>query len=414
MQPNYKTTLRVCSLAYITQAIVVNLVPLFFVIFRSDYGISYAFLAGVVLYTFVVQILVDLASVRLVSRVGYRTLSVLSQITSAAGLIMLTLLPIVMRSFQAALVISVTFYSIGGGLAEVVISPICDALPTDDSKAGSMSFLHSFYSWGQVLVILVTTAALSLIGDARWQLIPLVWSVVPIVNIVGFLKAPIPEVTAQKAGGILEMLKSPVFISAMVLMICSGASEQVMAQWSSMFAERGLGISKVAGDLFGPCLFAAFMGLGRTAYGVIGDRLNITKALLLGSLLTVASYIMAVFSPWAPLSLAGCALSGLGVSILWPGMLSYSARRYPAGGGAMFALLALGGDIGCSVGPWLSGLVSDRVLVADGASFISKCVALDAEQLGLRCGILAGIVFPVIMAAAMAVIVLKKQKQSQD
>ncbi len=392
----YKKTLLSCYLGYVTQSIVVNLAPLFFVIFKDTFGFSYTFLANLVLVTFLIQIAVDALCVKLVDAVGYRKVAVMSQFFSAAGLLLLGVLPLIMTEMKAAVMISVLFYSVGGGLIEVVISPIVDALPSE-AKESSMSLLHSFYSWGQVFVIIVSTLLLKILGDSNWFFVPLFWALLPTVNLILFFHVPIIEPDREEIRFTpRDLVGSKVFVLAMFMMICSGAAEQVMAQWASMFCEMALGVPKVLGDIFGPCLFAACMGIGRTLYGIFGSRIDLRRCLTACSALTVLCYIGAVFTASPVLSLASCALCGLGVSLMWPGMLSLSASRFNAGA-ATFALMAIGGDIGCSVGPYLTGIVSDFVSTNETFSSLTLKLGLTAEQLGLKAGILSGIIFPILL-----------------
>ncbi len=386
----YRSTLIACYLGYITQAITVNLAPLFFVIFQNQYGVSYTQIANLVLITFVIQIIVDASMVKLTPIVGYRRSAVFAHIFSVIGLVCLTILPRVMPAY-AGILISVFFYSIGGGLTEVVISPIVDALP-GDAKASAMSLLHSFYSWGQMAVVILSTVLLSIVGNANWFYIPLVWAILPLCNIFLFARVPIVEPEEeQKSNGAGKFLRSPIFVVAVLMMICSGASEQAMSQWASLFAERGLGVPKIAGDLLGPCMFAFCMAIGRTVYGICGEKINIEKALMACAGLTIGCYIVVAFVPNPVVALLGCALTGLGVSLMWPGMLSYSSQKYDyKAGPVLFSLLALGGDIGCSVGPWITGCVSDTYLAT-----VERTA--EAESQAIRYGLLAAVIFPALM-----------------
>ncbi len=387
---SYRSTLIACYLGYITQAITVNLAPLFFVIFQMHYGVSYTQIANLVLITFVIQIIVDMSMVKLTPIFGYRHSAIFAHIFSVIGLVCLTILPRIMPAYVGIL-ISVFFYSIGGGLTEVVISPIVDALP-GDAKASAMSLLHSFYSWGQMAVVILSTVLLTIIGNENWFYIPLVWAILPFGNLFLFAKVPIVEPEEeQKSNGAGKFLRSPIFIVAVLMMICSGASEQAMSQWASLFAERGLGIPKIAGDLLGPCMFALCMAIGRTIYGICGEKINIEKALMACAGLTIACYIVVAFVPNAVIALLGCALTGFGVSLMWPGMLSYSSQKYNyKAGPVLFSLLAMGGDIGCSVGPWVTGCVSDAYLMT-----VEQSAA--AESQAIRYGLLAAVIFPLLM-----------------
>ncbi len=401
MQTNYKSTLRACYIGYITQAIVVNLAPLFFVIFREDYGVSYAFLANIIFITFAVQIFIDALMVKLILKIGYRMSAVLAHVSSFVGLVLLGILPDLIGP-PVAIVIAAFFYSLGGGLIEVVISPIVDSLP-GDAKASSMSLLHSFYSWGQMLVVLLTTLFLLAIGRENWKIIPLLWAIVPFFNFFAFLKVPLIPISEEESGhSVLSFFKSPVFLVALTIMICAGASELAMSQWASLFAEKGLGVSKALGDILGPCLFAVFMGIGRTFYGICGEKIDISKALIVCAALTIGCYALSVFCPIPIVALFGCAICGLGVSLMWPGTLSYTSKKYNyKAGPVMMILLALGGDVGCSLGPWVCGRISDLYL----------SVNADAESMAIRAGLCVSAIFPILMIAALVIMSRLKKKE---
>ena len=411
MKNKYKGTLISCYLGYVTQSIVVNLAPLFFVIFRTSYGITYELLATLILLTFFVQIAVDFPSIKFVSFLGYRKSAVLSQLFSFAGLFFLGFSTLIIKNSIVAITVSVLLYSIGGGLIEVVISPIIDALPSD-SKDSSMSLLHSFYSWGQVVVIILTTVLLKILGHSLWYVIPVIWSVLPLVNIFNFTKVPIIEPEVHTPGKVTkELFTSKLFILFLIMMICSGAAEQVIAQWASLFCEKGLGVEKVTGDLLGPCLFATFMGIGRTFYGIYGSKIDLTKALCGCSLLSIMCYIAMSCFKSPVISLAGCALCGLGVSLLWPGLLSLSSSRFVVAGSAMFSLLALAGDIGCSLGPYLTGIVSDKVTASERLASYASSLSMTPDEFGLKCGIASGIIFPIIMFIGTLPLLFSKKKK---
>ncbi len=393
----YTSTLYACYLGYITQAIVVNLAPLFFVIFQNRFAISYMDLANLVLITFVVQIATDAAMIKLTARFGYRRSAVAAHVFAAVGLAGLAIFPYIMPPY-AGIIVAVVIYSIGGGLTEVVISPIVDALP-GEAKASAMSLLHSFYSWGQMLVVILTTILLAIIGDDNWRYLPLVWALIPAFNLFNFMKVPIIEPSEEmKSNGIGKFLRSPIFIVALLMMICGGASEQAISQWASLFAEKALGVPKMMGDLLGPCLFALCMGIGRTVYGILGDeKINIEKALLGTTIFCILCYGITVFVPLPFVALLGCAFSGFGVALMWPGILSYTSQKYNyQAGPVLFSLLALGGDTGCSLGPWIAGTVSDLYIAANGATPA-------VENAAIRVGILASVVFPVMMIVLLCV-----------
>lgn len=387
-------------MGYITQAIVVNFMPILFVVFNEDYNISLASLGTLVLINFVVQIITDIVAAKSVDRLGFRRSAVPAHVLSVLGFVMLGVLPSVMQNTYLALVLSVIVFSIGGGLIEVVVSPIVDALPADDNSA-AMSLLHSFYCWGQLAVVLVTTLMIKIFGYGIWKLTAILWAIVPAVNIYMFAKVPLPKTCEETRVPIGKLLKENGFAIGLVLMLGAGAAEQVMAQWVSLFAQKGLGVSKIVGDLLGPCSFALFMAIGRMWYGIKGEKLDLKKALLFCSMLCILCYAVCVFSQNAIVSLVFCALTGFSVSLMWPGTLSYNAACFKNGGAAMFGVMAMFGDIGCSLGPWLAGMVSDNVQKAEWAVSCAAGLGISAEQFGLKAGILMGIIFPVIMVLGL-------------
>jgi fucose permease len=381
-ETNYKSTLHACYLGYITQALIINLPPLLFVVFQEKFGLSYTMLGSLVATVFVTQLIVDALAIKLVDKFGQRISVVMAHLFAAAGMIAMAFLPRVFPSPYMGLITASVLFSVGGGLIEVLVSPIVESLP-GEAKASAMSLLHSFYSWGQVLVIILSTSALLLVGQDMWYLLPLVWSLLPLYNFFKFRKVPlVPSPEESKRTPLRTLFRSKIFLLALLLMICSGAGEHSMGQWASLFAEKGLGISKALGDILGPCLFAIMMGIARTWYGIKGQKTNIHTALTVCSALCVASFIVTALVPLPAVSLLGCALCGLSVSLMWPGMLSLTAAGYPSGGVAMFALLALAGDLGCSIGPQFVGIIADR----------SR----------LNTGLLAAIIFPVIMLIGLA------------
>lgn len=388
MKYTYKHTLRACYLGYITQAIVVNLAPLLFVIFQDQYHISFEMIGRLILINFGTQIVADILSVKYVDRIGYRKAAVIAHIFCSVGLMSLGILPLIMPTPYMGLVIAVMIYAIGGGIIEVLVSPIVEFLPGDE-KASAMSLLHSFYCWGQVGVVLLTTLLLKVIGSSYWFVLPILWAFIPLYNIKNFLKVPIIEPHEDAPTmSIGELLSTRGFVIALLLMLCAGASEITMSQWSSLFAEKGLQVPKVAGDLLGPCLFAALMGIGRSIYGIWGHKINLNRALMASGILCVICYAVTIFVQNPFISLLGCAVTGLSVSLMWPGTFSLTSATYPMGGTAMFGMLAIFGDIGAAVGPWIAGVVSDAV------------------GLGLKAGLLVAIVFPIMLV--IGVMLLKK------
>ena len=378
---NYDHTLCASYLGYICQAIVNNLAPLLFLTFQREFSLSLGRITLLVTVNFGVQLLVDLASAAFVDRLGYRRCAVAAHLFCAAGLAGLAVLPGLLPHPYPGLLAAVCLYAVGGGLIEVLISPIVEACPTR-RKAAAMSLLHSFYCWGCVLVIALSTGFLALFGAGGWRLLALLWALAPAANAALFCRVPLNSLTPEGGGMSLRALAgSGAFWLLALLMVCAGASEQAMSQWASAFAESGLGVSKALGDLAGPCFFAVLMGLARTLYAVFSERVSLLVFIRGSCVLCVGAYLLAVFAPHPALALLGCGLCGLSVGILWPGVFSIAAARLPAGGTALFALLALGGDLGCSGGPTLVGLVSDA---AGGA---------------LRAGLLAAILFPLALLA---------------
>lgn len=389
---NFKSTVFACYRGYITQGIVNNLSPLFFVLFQNKFGISYSLISALILCNFVTQVITDMLSVKYVDRIGYRKSAVIAHALAFLGLVMQGTLPNVLPAPYVGLVLATIVNGVGGGLIEVIISPIVDSCP-GDAKASAMSLLHSFYCWGQVGVVLITTLLLRLIGEDLWFILPILWSLLPLYNLFRFLKVPLmPTVPEEEKTPLKTLFTSKIFLVALLLMLCAGASELAMSQWSSLFAERALGVTKVIGDLLGPCLFAVFMGIGRTIYGVWGEKIHLTGAMVFCAALCILCYLgTALFeNPW--LSLLSCALCGFSVSLMWPGTFSLTSAAYPKGGTAMFGILAVLGDVGCSVGPALMGAVSGAV--SGNANIAASFPNLTADQLGLKSGMLFSAVFP--------------------
>ncbi len=378
---SYTATRWACYTGYVTQAIVNNLAPLLFIVFQTAYGLPLEMLGRLVLLNFGAQLLTDVIAVRYVDRIGYRGPLVLAHVMSAAGLVLLAVAPFVAPTPYIGLCVAVVVYAIGGGLLEVLVSPVVDALPApQEGKAAAMSLLHSFYCWGQVAVVAGSTLLLAGIGREAWYVLPLVWALVPLANLVAFLRVPMPEtVPDAHRTSLMSLFRTPAFIAAMVLMLAAGASELTMSQWSSLFAEEGLGASKVWGDLAGPCLFAVLMGVGRIVYGLFGEKIPLVPAMVFSGALATLCYLLASLSSNPVLAFVGCALCGFAVSLLWPGTFSLASARFPLGGAAMFGVLAVFGDLGAAVGPWTTGAVAD----ATGG--------------GLSTGLLAGIAFPVLV-----------------
>lgn len=358
MKLTYRHTKYASYIGYITQAIVNNLMPLLFVSFERSFSLSLDKISLLITVNFSVQILTDLMAAKYVDRIGYRFATVMAHVLAVCGLVGMSFLPFVINPFAGLLICSAV-NAVGGGLMEVLISPIVEALPGDE-KASAMSMLHSFYCWGQVAVVVLSTLYFNTIGITYWRYLPILWAIVPFFNVFLFAKVPLRTLNEDGEGLPLRKLAGTgIFWLFLLLMVCSGASELAMSQWASYFAEDGLHVSKTMGDLLGPCSFAILMGIIRTIYGIKGDKMDLRKSIALSSVLCVISYMVAAFAPHPVLSLVGCAVCGLSVGLMWPGTYSLAARIFPQGGTLMFALLALAGDVGCTSGPTIAGFVAD-------------------------------------------------------
>lgn len=392
----YKSTMIACELGITTQALVNNLTPILFVIFKDNFGVSYSLIANLMLINFIIQLLTDGLSIKIISALGYRKSGIIAQFSAVSGLLCLGILPHIFPIY-IGLLLSVVFCAFGGGLLEVMVSPIVDSLDLDHSSA-KMSLLHSFYCWGQLAVIIITTAVLKIFSNDIWWIIPLLWAVFPLLNAMLFSIVPIPEIsTEEEYKSPRSLLKSSLFINMCILMLCSGAAEITMSQWASVFAQKGLGIDKFLGDLLGPCLLALLMGVGRLLYGMFGTRLNLQNTLIYSSILCTICYLVASISQNPYIALLGCAVTGFSVSIMWPGVYSYSAKMITGGGTAMFSILALFGDVGCSLGSWLCGTVSDFSLKFQCITDFAVSLGITPEQMGLKIGIGSISVFPILM-----------------
>lgn len=394
MKNQYNKTVTACFVGFIVQAVVNNFVPLLFLTFQRNYHIPLSQITLLVTFNFGIQLLVDLLSVGFVDRIGYRVSMVMAHVLSAAGLVLLTILPEVLASPFAGILIAVFVYAIGGGLLEVLVSPVVEACPSDN-KEKAMSMLHSFYCWGHVGVVLISTLFFRMFGIGNWKVLAVVWAVIPICNAFGFAKVPIAPLIEEGEQGLSlkELFGMKLFWLLLIMMVCAGASEQAVSQWASAFAEKGLGISKTAGDLAGPMTFAVLMGISRAFYGKYGDRINLDRFMIFSSCLCIASYLGISLLPVPQFSLAACAVCGLSVGIMWPGTFSKAAAALPKGGTALFAMLALGGDVGCSGGPTLVGAVTS--MTGDN----------------LKTGILSAVIFPVLLLAAVILLCGKARQK---
>ena len=386
----YKMTIRACFIGYIVQGIVNNFLPLLFLMFNTHYSIPISKITLLVTFNFAVQLMIDLTSIGFVDRIGYRKSLILAHLFAGFGLVSLTILPDIFSDPFYGLLISVVLYAIGGGLLEVLVSPVVESCPSDN-KETTMSLLHSFYCWGQVGVVLISTLFFKIFSISSWKVMSLIWAVIPFANMFLFMKVPITTLGEgeENKTSIKDLFSSGLFWLFMLMMMCAGASELGISQWASAFAEKGLNIDKTMGDLFGPMMFAVLMGISRTFYGKFGDKIDLRKFIAGSAALCVISYLSIALIPNSVIALASCAICGLSVGILWPGTYSRASAAFKGGTTAMFALLALAGDVGCTAGPTLVGFVSG------------------AFSDNLRAGILAAAIFPVLMLAS---VILNKQK----
>lgn len=389
----FKHTIFACFIGYTVQAIVCNFAPLLFVGWENEFGISMPQLTTLITITFLTQIIVDLASAKFADKIGYKKCLVIAHICAGAGFAMLAILPYIMNNTFAALVISITVYSVGSGLLEVLVSPVVESCPTDN-KAGYMSLLHSFYCWGTVATILISTLYFIIFGRENWRYLALAWAIYSLLNGIFFIFVPIIEPKEESRNQkISSLFKNKFFIVAIILMICAGAAEVAMSQWASAFAETGLNVSKTIGDLAGPMAFAVLMGTGRILFSKLSSKIKIENYLLISAAVCILSYLIACLSPNPILSLFGCALCGFSVSAMWPGTISLTTKAIPNASTTVFAFLAVAGDIGCTTGPTVIGWISD---------------AFGGE---LKKGLLFSILFPITI---ILILLINKRHQKRQ
>lgn len=384
MKNNFKMTMYACFIGYVVQAVVNSFVPLLFVTFQTEYHIPLTQITLLITVNFVIQLVVDLLSAGFVDKIGYRASAIIAHACAGTGIFLLTILPELFSNPFYGILLAVMVYAIGGGLIEVLISPILEACPTDN-KESAMSLLHSFYCWGCTGVVLLSTLFFALFGTSHWKILALIWVLLPAANLILFTKVPIYSLHEEGESGmsISELFRVKVFWLLMAMMLCAGASEQAVSQWASTFAEKGLHIQKTVGDLVGPMMFSVLMGLSRLIYGKYGEKLNLDRFMKGSCVLCVASYLCISLVPVPIVGLIGCAICGFSVGIMWPGTFSKASAAIKRGGTVLFAMLALAGDLGCSGGPTLVGFVSS------------------AFSGNLRLGILTAIVFPVLLLAGL-------------
>lgn len=390
MKSKYTSTKLACYVGYVVQAVVNNFLPILFIALQDIYALSYEQLARIILFNFLTQMVTDLLTPKILGLIGYRKAAMLAHISASVGLVLLGMLPRFMENTYLAIIISMMITAFGSGLIEVILSPMVEMLPTSN-KAGNMAVLHSFYCWGQAFTIIVTTLLVMAFGLTGWANIPLIWAAIPFVNIFAFSKVPIIEPEKeQKTDSFGQLIKDKRFFLFLVMMLCAGASEITMAQWASMFAQQSLGVSKAVGDLAGPCAFAIFMGTGRIWYAKVSEKVSFKKTVIVLSVLCLICYLVVGTCNIPALSLVCCAICGFSVSIFWPGTYSAGAKVFQNGGAVMFSAFAMLGDIGCSLGPWVLGIVADGY--------------------GLNWGFVASAIFPILMI--LATLILMKSKKS--
>lgn len=392
MSQDYNKTIRACFMSYIVQAIINNFVPLLFLTFEKEYGIPLSRIALLVTFNFGIQLLVDLLSAGVIDKVGYRISMITALALCALGLVSLMVLPGLFSNPWTGLLGAVMIYGAGGGLLEVLVSPVVEACPTEN-KEKAMSMLHSFYCWGHVGVVLISTVFFVLLGVENWRILALFWALIPLYNMITFFRVPIAPLIKEDEGiSFRTLIGKKVFWVFMILMVCAGAGEQAVSQWASAFAEEGLKVKKAVGDLAGPMFFAAMMGTSRALYGKYGEKIDLGKMMTYSGILCIASYILISLSPHPALGLIGCGICGLSVGIMWPGTFSMASASIRGGGTAMFAFLALAGDLGCSSGPTLVGQVSGIL------------------GNNLKMGILAAVLFPILFVISVRYLLRLKLK----
>lgn len=395
MRLNFKHTIAACYVAYIVGAIIANFLPLLFVTLSGEYNLSITKITLLVTLNFAVQLTVDLIGAKFCARIGYRASIVGAHLFAAVGLVFLAVLPSVMSDPMIGLILAVVCYAVGGGILEVLVSPIVEACPTE-RKASEMSLLHSFYCWGYVAVVAISTVFFVVFGLRNWRILALIWAAVPLLNAVYLMFVPIERLPGDEAekGGFGKLMTNRYFWICCLLMFAAGASELSMSQWASAFAESGLGVSKTLGDLLGPCLFAALMGSARGLYAKFDRHLKLPRILLISGVLCMACYLTAALIPQPVVALIGCALTGFSVGVLWPGTFSLGAEKIPRGGTMMFGLFALAGDLGCTAGPSIVGWI------AGGSD--------------LQTGLAAASVFPVLIVVGVLLYLNRIRKDERS
>lgn len=397
---SYSSTIGACYLGYVVLAIVINLTPILFVPLQDLYGITFSQLGILISVNFGVQVASDLAFGKPADRFGIRPFVLLAQVATIAGLLVFAFAAELFDDIFIGLLIGTILFSMGGGLLELLLNPIATAVPTEGRKSAAMNLLHSFYSWGQICVIVCTTFLVYFWGEQNWRWIALIWLVIPIINLYMFAKVPLAPLVreGQKQTPLKKILKSRYFVLIIVCIMMGAAAEHVMGEWSSTFLERAAGLPKIVGDVAGVCLFAAMMGVGRVIYYKTGGK-HLVRTMTFGAVVACAAYILIAASSNSILTLLACALCGLAVSTMWPGCIVLADQRFPDAGTSMYSLLAANGDTGAAFAPWLVGIVADAIAIGSG------------EEIGLKVAMFITAVFPAIMVVSMLFLGRKRKTE---
>ena len=379
-----------CYIGIFVQAVVCGFMPLLFVMFNREYHIPLYLITLFTTVNFLTQLVTDTVSILFVERIGYRRLGVLAHLLTFVGLFLLGIASPKSDNLYAVIMSAVVLFSVGGGLLEVMLSPVIEGCPSKN-KAAAMSMLHSMFGFGSAATILITTGAIWLFGWQNWQNIALFWSVIPLLNAIYFMFIPINDMVGKdERTPIKKLLSDRRFWGFFLIMACGGASEIGISQWSSAFAEKSLGVSKAVGDILGPCAFALMLALSRFSYSKLADKIDLEKCIIACGVFGVLCYSVAALAPFEMVALIACGLCGFFMGVLWPGTLSLAAKAYPMGGATLFALMALGGDVGCTTGPTIVGFVSS---IFGGE---------------LKAGLLTGALFPLILVVGLLILRRKK------